>query len=100
MRRYRVDFSDTAEREIQEAGEWIAASSVEAAERWIDGLLSIVDRLELMPARFPLAPEDEDHPDEIRQVIYGRYRVLFTIRRDRVVILHVRHGARLPLRSE
>jgi plasmid stabilization system protein ParE len=33
-------------------------------------------------------------------MIDGRYRILFTILPGRVVILHVRHGARLPLRPE
>jgi hypothetical protein len=33
-------------------------------------------------------------------MIYGRYRILFTILTGRVVILHVRHGARLPMRAE
>jgi plasmid stabilization system protein ParE len=51
-----------------------------------------------MPARCPFAPENEDHTQEIRQLIFGRYRVLFTIQPGRVVILHVRHCARLPLR--
>jgi plasmid stabilization system protein ParE len=53
-----------------------------------------------MPARYPLAPENEEHANEIRQLVYGRYRILFTIQPGRVVILHVRHGARLPLRAE
>jgi plasmid stabilization system protein ParE len=53
-----------------------------------------------MPARCPLAPENEDHPKEIRQLVHGRYRILFTIEPGRVVILHVRHGARLPMRVE
>ena len=98
MPQYLVDYTRTAAREIEEIEEWIAADSLEAAGRWMDGLLATVDRLERMPSRCPLAPENEEHANEIRQLIYGRYRVLFTIRPDRVVILHVRHGARLPLR--
>jgi plasmid stabilization system protein ParE len=97
---YLVDFSRAAAHEIEEIEEWLAADSLEAAGRWMDGLLATVDRLERMPSRCPLAPENESHTEEIRQMIYGRYRILFTILPRRVVILHVRHGARLPLQPE
>jgi plasmid stabilization system protein ParE len=97
---YLVDFTRAAEREIEQIKEWIAVDSLEASGRWVDGLLAVVDRLERMPFRCPLAPENESHAEEIRQMIYGVYRILFTILPGRVVILHVRHGARLPLRPE
>jgi len=97
---YRVEVAIPARQEIAEAEDWIAADSPEAAERWIEGLFDVLDRLKAMPARYPLAPEDQDQVDEIRHLIYGRYRILFTIRPGRVLILHVRHGARLPLRPE
>lgn len=100
MPRYRVELTEPAERDIAEAEEWIAADSPAVAEQWIDGLLAAIETLATMPARCPLAPEDEDHVEEIRQLIYQRHRVMFTILGRRVVVLHVRHGARLPLRSE
>ena len=57
MARYRIDLTRSAEREIAEAEEWIAADSPAAAGRWIDGLLAALETLEIMPARCPLAPE-------------------------------------------
>lgn len=36
------------------------------------------------------APEDDEFSEEIRQMIVGRYRVLFTIRKHKVHVLHVR----------
>lgn len=100
MARYRVEVTEPAYLEIEETENWIASDSPVAAERWAAGLLEALRSLDTMPARCPLAPESQDHAEEIRQLIYGRYRALFTIRPDRVVILHVRHGARLPLREE
>jgi len=46
--------------------------------------------LSLLPKGFPLAPEDDEFTEEIRQMIVGRYRVLFTIRKHTVHVLHVR----------
>jgi plasmid stabilization system protein ParE len=96
--RYRIEVTEPAEREIEETEVWIAADSLGAAEQWAHGIFDALRSLETMPARCPFAPENEDHTQEIRQLIFGRYRVLFTIQPGRVVILHVRHGARLPLR--
>lgn len=100
MAQYRVELSEPAKLEIAEAQDWIDADSPTAAERWIEGLYDVLDGLKTMPARCPLAPENESHAEEIRQLIYGQYRVLYTTSLDRVLILHVRHGARLPLRPE
>jgi hypothetical protein len=54
-----------------------------------------------MPARCALAPENEDFPFEVRQLLYGsghhRYRILFTVEDDVVSVLHIRHGRRTPL---
>jgi plasmid stabilization system protein ParE len=97
---YRVELTEPAKLEIAEAEDWIGAESTAAADRWIEALYDALDGLKTMPARCPLAPENKNHAEEIRQLIYGRYRVLFTIFPGRVLILHVRHGARLPLRAE
>jgi hypothetical protein len=59
-------------------------------------------RLHRLPSRRPvvrlLPPEDADSPFEVRHLLYGRrphvYRVLFTIKGDKVTILHIRHGRR------
>lgn len=100
MARYRVEVTEPAEQEIEAAQGWIAVDSPEAAERWSQGIFAALKTLDTMPARCPLAPENEGHAEDIRQLVHGQYRILFTIQPGRVVILHVRHGARLPLRAE
>jgi hypothetical protein len=44
----------------------------------------------MAPKAFPLAPESEEFTEEIRQMIVGRYRVLFTISGHKVHVLHIR----------
>jgi hypothetical protein len=44
----------------------------------------------VLPKGFSLAPENDEFTEEIRQMIVGRYRVLFTIKKGRVHVLHVR----------
>lgn len=95
---YRVVVQPEAESEIAEALQYIAARSPTSAVRWLRGLYKAVDGLEQFPSRFGLAPESRYFKQEIRQLLYGRgrhkYRILFTVARDAVHVLHVRHAAR------
>ena len=49
----------------------------------------LLKQLAVVPKGLPLAPEDDEFSEEIRQMVVGRYRVLFTIRGSRVHVLHV-----------
>jgi hypothetical protein len=49
----------------------------------------------LSPERCPLAPEDEKFEEaEIRHLVVGVYRTLFTVGGSTVFVLHIRHGSR------
>ncbi len=47
-----------------------------------------------------LAPESAFFKEEIRQLIYGKYRILFTVEGETVFVLRVRHGAQDYLKPE
>lgn len=102
--KYRVEITDTAAADAEAAYLWIRSQSPDAADRWFNGLYAAIDSLETFPARCGLAPEAEDAEVEVRQLLYGRrphvYRILLVIRGTTVFILHIRHGARLPLRPD
>jgi plasmid stabilization system protein ParE len=60
------------------------------AQRWARQLrTAVLDQLGIVPKAFPLAPENDEFSEEIRQMSVGRYRVLYTIKGDRVHVLHV-----------
>lgn len=62
-------------------------------EQWVRQLQAAVSKqLAVVPKGFPLAPEDDDFSEEIRQMVVGRYRVLFTIKGRKVHVLHVREA--------
>jgi len=101
MTPYRVELSDQAERDMEAAWLWISERSPSGATNWWNGLARTILALELHPLRHPKAPESAVFREDIRQAIYGRrnarYRILFTVRENRVIVLHVRHGARKVL---
>ena len=47
-----------------------------------------------MPEACGFAPENDYASCEVRQMLFGQYRVLFTIREQIVFLLTIRHGAR------
>ncbi len=97
---YRVEVTESAERDAHEAFAWIAADSPNNAQRWFDALFAAIQSLESFPTRCAVAPESEVVGEEIRQLLFGNYRVLFVVRDDTVFVLHVRHGARRPMVTE
>lgn len=95
---FRVIIEARAEADLLAQAEWIRdQGSSEAAERWLGGIQAAIMSLGTLPARCPLAPEAGLTGLEIRQLVYKSHRVLFIVSGREVHVLHVRHGARLPL---
>src|SRR5215204_6300812 len=92
MKRYAIVFEKSAQKDVRESYDWgCRVWGQKEAKRWVRQLRTAVFRqLSLLPKRFPVAPEDDEFAEEIRQMIVGRYRVLFTIKGLRVHVLHVR----------
>jgi plasmid stabilization system protein ParE len=102
---FRVKQTAQVDADLDAILEWLLAQQAgETGLRWFAGLEKALDSLSELPYRCSLAPEDADFPFEVRQLIHGRkphlYRVLFTIEGDTVIILHVRHGRRLPVTGQ
>jgi hypothetical protein len=56
-----------------------------------------MDSLAKWPRRCPVAPEHEAFDVELRQIMHGPFRIIFTIIGRDATILHVRHAARRTL---
>jgi plasmid stabilization system protein ParE len=92
MKRYAVVFEESAQSDVRESYDWGSrAWGKKEARRWVRQLRTAVfTQLALIPKGFPIAAENDEFSAEIRQMIVGRYRVLFTIKGRRVHVLHVR----------
>ena len=98
--KYRVITERPAEADLAEIFHWIARDSPVNAARWQNALERLIDSLGAFPERCAFAPESEAFNYQIRQLLHGNYRILFTIREQAVYVLHVRHGARQQLTPE
>lgn len=97
---FKVELSPCAERDIAVAFDYIRVDSPGNAVKWRRRLEEKLRILERMPHSFGTAPEDNDAQADVRQLIFGQYRVLYTVREQTVFILTIRHGARRFLTDE
>lgn len=99
---YRVELSPHALSDIDSIVATIHADSPINAVRWRRRLFEKIEALALMPRSYSFAPEHYYCPQEIRQTIFGRYRILFTVRDSDslIYVLSIRHGARLFMKSK
>jgi plasmid stabilization system protein ParE len=95
MSRYRVIVLRRAERDIDEAVDYIAERAPLAAKRWLAGFNKELQSLATHPERWGLAPENGLLGLQIRQLIYraksgSASRALFVIAGDQVRVLRIR----------
>jgi len=79
--------------QAEEIAAFIADDNPRAAERWLSGLFEATERLTDYPDSG--RPVPEIRRPEIREIVYGEYRIIYRVRTATVALLTVRHGRRL-----
>lgn len=93
MKKYQIILETTALQEIELSYVWGREQwGADQARRWYQILKETIRSLSTLPERHPIAPEfeREELGDQIRQMVFQRYRILFTVRENKVHVLHVR----------
>src|SRR6266567_4677781 len=73
MKRYAVVFEESAQADVRESYDWgRRAWGKHEVQLWVRQLRTAVsEQLAVVPKAFPLAPEDEEFSEEIRQMVVG-----------------------------
>jgi plasmid stabilization system protein ParE len=89
---YLVRFSPAARKNLSDSFNWGAEKwGLDRALAWLDTMeASIEKQLSRFPLACPVAPESKEFDAEVRHLILGRYRVIFTIRKGDVLVLTIR----------
>src|SRR5688500_10763622 len=92
MKKYVVRINARAKQDLRASFFWgVEKWGEENARSWLAEIQDeIFERLSFMPKGFPLAPESREFENNIRQFVFGRYRVLFTVKTTSVAVLRVR----------
>ena len=96
---FQVELSHRAACDIDEIFQFIAVDSDAPmnAVKWRRGLEEHLRRLTYLAGSLPFAEENRHAPCEVRQLLFGKFRILYTIDDDVAHVLTVRHGHRRPM---
>lgn len=99
---FRVLLSAPAERDIEEAAEFMMTNSFDAAGKWLDGLQKALQSLEEMPARHAVIAEAASLGRPYRSLPYFSHRIVYRVddQNAQVYVVRVYHNARRPLEEE
>jgi plasmid stabilization system protein ParE len=92
MTEYVVRFSPKAVEDLQSAFDWgVENWGRDEASRWALKFETLIDkRISHTPMAYNVAPESENYPLEVRQLVVTRYRVLFHVEEGTVYVLRIR----------
>jgi toxin ParE1/3/4 len=87
-----VRWTLTAEEDLRAIEDFIAKDSVLHAVHFIDRLIGAAEQLRHAPKMGRVVPEF--HRDDLRELLFRAYRIVYQLRGDTVIVLRVVHGAR------
>lgn len=88
----KVDWSEVAEADIGDLYDYIARDVPYYAEQFIDKLIDAVAMLAEHPLMGRCVPE-ADGREDIRELIFHNYRIIYLLEPERLYILTVIHGS-------
>ena len=89
----RIIWSDVAEADLDDLYDYIARDVPYYAEQFVDRLIEAVGALQDHPRLGRRVPEAEDRQD-VRELLFQGYRVIYLVGPEQVYILTVVHGSR------
>lgn len=89
----RIEWAASARANLQELYDYIAEDSSQNAERFITRLFDAIDQLADQPRMGRHVPEADNH-DDVRELIFHNYRIIYHLQAEYVYIVNVIHGGR------
>ena len=89
----KIIWSPLAIDRTREIAEYIAQDNPTVATKWVETLFEKVQLLKSSPKSGRIVPET--HREDIRELIYGNYRIIYRVGKNRISMLTVRHGKQI-----
>lgn len=83
----QIKWTDPALNDLDEIAKYIALSNLSAAKKLVESVFDKTTRLEIFPESGRLVPELEH--SNYREIIVNPCRIIYTVKDDDVLILHV-----------
>jgi plasmid stabilization system protein ParE len=88
----KLNWSVPALTDLENIKAFIAADSEYYALKFVENAFSAVERLAVFPNSGRVVPEIAD--DSIREIIYGSYRIIYSVAETEIIIVTVIHSMR------
>ena len=89
----KIIWSPLAVERTSEIAEYITMDNPSAAIAWVEKVFEKVDLLKLSPKMGREVPEISRK--EIREIIFGNYRIIYRIEKTKISILTIRHDKQI-----
>jgi plasmid stabilization system protein ParE len=89
----KIIWSPLAIERMSEIVDYISRDKPKAAQKWAREAFARVEQLTSFPNSGRVVPEVGRQ--DIRELIYGNYRIIYRVADDELTILTVRHGRQL-----
>jgi len=89
----RLIWTANAINRIKRIAEYIREDNPTASKRWKKAIFEKAQPLKNFPRMGRIVPELNQ--EEIREIFYGNYRIIYLIEKQRISILTVRHSKQL-----
>ena len=89
----KIIWSPLALDRTSEIAEYISQDNPAAAKKWVDNIFKKVGLLQFSPEIGRIVPEIERK--EIRELIFGNYRIIYRLEKTNISILTIRHSKQI-----
>ncbi|NOQ65381.1 MAG: type II toxin-antitoxin system RelE/ParE family toxin [Methyloprofundus sp.] len=89
----KIIWSPLAVDRVEEIAKYIAQDSPNSAQKWVESTFNVVERLEQFPKSGRIVPEIVQN--DFREIIHGKYRIIYRLHSESISILTVRHSRQL-----
>ncbi len=89
----KIIWSPLAIERASEISDYITQDNPSAALKWLETIFVKVEQLEASPEIGRIVPETNNK--EIRELIYGNYRIIYRVETKQISILTIRHGKQI-----
>jgi len=87
-----IRWSPKAADSLEEICDYIARDSEHYAALFAKRILATIDRIPAFPKLGRVVPEYED--ENLREVLFHNYRVVYRLRKEAIEVVLITHGAR------
>ena len=87
-----VGWTNQALADLEAIGDFIARDAPSVAQVFVDNVFEAVKRLEIFPRSGRVVPEIGQ--EDIREILFGSYRIVHVVSEEEVNILTVFHASR------